>query len=168
MSRTSTNQLSAIEVKLELTLHAPQARVWAALVDETTAWWPKAFYATSSAKRFTIEPRLGGKVGEDAGNGEGLVWYTVIGVERPNLLLLSGHLVPPFAGPATSYLRLALSSAGDGATKLELTDSCFGQLADCDTESGWRQIFDEALRQHVEASPAPKKPETPAKKKKSK
>lgn len=157
MSKTATTQLSAIEVKLELTLHAPPARVWQALVDETTAWWPKAFYATTSAKRFVIEPRLGGKVGEESGDGEGLVWYTVIGVERPNFLLLSGYLVPPFAGPATSYLRLVLSVAGKDATKLEITDSCFGQLADCDTETGWRQIFDEGLRRQVETVESGKK-----------
>lgn len=166
MSRTSTNQLGAVEVKLELTLHASQTRVWEALVNETTAWWPKAFYATASAKRFVIEPRLGGKVGEEAGGGEGLTWYTVIGVEQPNFLLLSGYLVPPFAGPATSFLRLALSSAGPAATKLEITDSCFGQVADCNTEDGWRQIFDAALRQHVEAAPAA--PKKPAPKKKTK
>ena len=144
--------LGATTVRLELKLHAAQPRVWRALVTETNAWWPKSFHTSERTKRFVIEPRLGGMVGEVSAKGEGLVWYRVIGVESPHHLLLAGYLLPPWAGPASSLLRLALSADGPEGTKLEVTDSTFGQVGECDTAEGWRQIFDDHFRRHVEAS----------------
>jgi uncharacterized protein YndB with AHSA1/START domain len=143
--------LHATEAHVEVIIHAPLARVWKALVSETTAWWPKSFYTSERTKRFVIQPRLGGRVGEETGPGEGLTWYTVIGVDRPHLLLLAGYLLPPWAGPATSLLRLALTNSGPKETKLEITDSTFGKVAECDTADGWRQIFDGGLRTYLEA-----------------
>ena len=143
-------KIGATEVHLELTLHGSQARVWQALVAETSAWWPKSFYTSERTQRFVIEPKLGGMVGEVAGDGEGLAWYRVIGVEKPNHLLLAGYLMPPWAGPATSLLRLALSAASPTETKLEVTDSTFGKIGDGDNEDGWRQIFEQHFRAHLE------------------
>jgi hypothetical protein len=90
---------------------------------------------------------------EDHGKGEGLVWYTVHGIESPNYLWLIGYMGPPYGGPLGSILRISLSSAAADETKLEIIDSLFGQVEGCDQESGWRQIFDEHFRPHVESSP---------------
>jgi len=146
-----TKPVSAVQVELQIRIAAPQGRVWKALVSEVTKWWPKDFYASGDAKRFVIEARLGGRVYEDAGNGQGLVWYSVLGVEKPNFLLLAGFLAPPFAGPATSLLRLALSAPSKTETLLEITDAAFGCVADCNTAEGWGQIFDQGLRAYVES-----------------
>ncbi len=142
--------LAAIDVRLEFALHAPQARVWEALVSETPAWWPRSFLTSERTQRFIIEPRLGGMVGEVAGDGEGLVWYRVIGVESPVSLLLAGYLLPPWAGPATSLLRLTLTAVGPAETKLELVDSSFGKITGEGLADGWRQIFDEHFRAHLD------------------
>lgn len=142
--------LGATEVRLEISLHAAQARVWQALVKETSAWWPKTFHTSERTQRFVIEPRLGGMVGEISGKGQGLAWFRVIGVEAPNYLPLAGYLMPPWGGPASSLLRLALSAVSATETKLEVTDSTFGKVGDCDNEDGWRQIFAEHFRQHID------------------
>ena len=149
---TQTKPVSSVEAELQIRIAAPQARVWKALVSETTAWWPKDFYASSATKQFVIEPRLGGRVYEDAGGEQGIIWYSVIGVEKPNFLLLAGFLAPPFAGPATSLLRLALSAPSKTETLLEVTDAAFGCVADCNTAEGWSQIFDAGLRGYVEGA----------------
>jgi uncharacterized protein YndB with AHSA1/START domain len=141
----------SIEVKIELTMHAPQERVWSALINEANQWWPQSFYTSEKTKRFTLEPRLGGRMFEDCGKGEGLVWYTVNGIESPNYLSLVGYMGPPFGGPSTSILRIGLTAAGKDETKLEIIDSLFGQVEGCETESGWRTIFGEHFRAHVEA-----------------
>ena len=154
--KTSPAPTGATEVRLELTFHASQARVWRALVKETGIWWPKSFYAAERT-RFVIEPKLGGMMGEVGRPGEGLVWYRVIGVEKPNYLLFAGHLIPPWAGPAATLLRLALHAVSATETKLELTDSTFGKVGECDNEDGWRQIFDGHLRPHLEKSPRRRK-----------
>jgi uncharacterized protein YndB with AHSA1/START domain len=151
-SSSSVQPAAAHEIRLAFDLHAPPARVWQALVRETSAWWPASFHTSPRTKRFVIEPRLGGMMGEVAGRGEGLVWYRVIGVEKPVSLLLAGYLLPPWAGPATSLLRLTLTPIASG-TRLELCDSTFGRLGDAAaTSDGWKQIFADHFGPHVHTS----------------
>ncbi len=167
--KPTTKGIGSVEAKVELTIHAPQQRVWDALVHETTRWWPQSFWSSPKTRQFVIEPRLGGRVFEDYGNGEGFTWYQVIGLESPSTLHLIGHMGPPFGGPLATLLRLTLSAAGANATKLEITDAAFGQVADCDTESGWREVFGDHFRLYVEAAvPKPKlKPKPKPRKKKT-
>lgn len=145
----------SIEVRIDLTLHAPQQRVWDALANEADKWWPSSFYTSERTKRFVLEPRLGGRMFEDFGKGEGLVWFTVNGIESPNYLSLIGYMGPPFGGPAASILRIGVTAAGPNETKLEIIDSLFGQVDGCETESGWRAIFDEHFRAHLETAAQP-------------
>lgn len=149
--KPAVQETASLETMLEIRIHAPLLRVWDALVNEATQWWPKSFYSSPRTKKFVIEPKLGGRVGEDYGGGEGFNWYTVNGVEKPNFLLLVGYMGPPFGGPFCSLLRLDLNAVSDGETTLTITDAVFGVVTDCDAESGWRQIFDEGFRRHVEA-----------------
>jgi hypothetical protein len=65
-------------------------------------------------RRFVVEQKLGGRVFEDVGGGDGLFWYTVIGLEAGRELILAGRLLPPFGGPATTALRLTLSRTDRG------------------------------------------------------
>jgi len=155
--KLTTKGFGSVEAKVEVTVHAPQKRVWDALVNEAAHWWPKGFLSSAKAKKFVIEPRLGGRVFEDNGGGEGFVWYTVVGVDSPNSLQLSGFMGPPFGGPLSSLLRLELSSAGANETKLEIIDACFGQVGECDAASGWREVFDDNFRAYVESGVKRKK-----------
>jgi uncharacterized protein YndB with AHSA1/START domain len=150
--KRTSKAAGSVEANLEIKILAPQKRVWDALVNEAAQWWPKGFFSSEKAKKFVIEPRLGGRVFEDNGGGEGFVWYTVVGVDSPNSLQLAGFMGPPFGGPLSSLLRLQLTELGADQTKLEITDACFGQVGDCDTESGWREVFDDNFRVYVESS----------------
>src|SRR5882762_10797667 len=120
-----SSALSANEARLDFALHAPPVKVWRALVKETAVWWPQTFHTSPKTKRFVIEPKLGGMMGEISGPGEGLVWYRVIGVEKNVSLLLAGYLLPPWAGPATSMLRLTLTPVGKIETKFEIIEYAF-------------------------------------------
>lgn len=144
-----SSPVAAHEARLEFTLHAKPALVWKALVNDTTIWWPQTYYTSPKTKRFIIEPKLGGMMGEIAGQGEGLVWYRVIGVEKAASLLLAGYLLPPWAGPASSMLRLALTPAARDETKLELTEYTFGVLGECNSVEGWRDLFGGHFLPHV-------------------
>ena len=53
--------------ELEIAINRPIKKVWKALVDETTFWWPKDFYTNPKTKGFQIESRLGEKMFEDYG-----------------------------------------------------------------------------------------------------
>ena len=147
-----SSPLAANEARLEFILHAAPAKVWQALVKDTTVWWPQTFYTSAKTKRFVIEPKLGGMMGEITGPGEGLVWYNVIGVEKNVSLILLGCLLPPWAGPATSMLRLTLTPEGKDQTKLEINEYTYGVLGDCNTVEGWKQLFGDHFVPHVEKS----------------
>jgi hypothetical protein len=87
---------------------------------------------------------------EDAGDGNGLVWYQVIALNAPNAVTMSGFIAPPFGGPATSLLRVVFSAQGKFATMMEITDSTFGCLGDLSTtEEGWRMLFEGGFKAWV-------------------
>jgi len=139
-----------VRVELEIRIDSPRERVWKALIEETTFWWPRSFY-TGPAKGFHIEPRLGGRVYEDWGNEAGAVWYTVFALNPNTSLDLQGAMAVPY-GPAFTLLHLALEDDGAG-TVLKLSDSTLGESAgECDgtKEAGWMQVFSDGLKAYVE------------------
>ena len=142
------------QIEMEISIKAKPARVWEALVQETSRWWHKDFYTSPLAKGFVIEPRLGGQAYEDWGNGAGQVWYTVIGVHAPNSIMLLGLLTPAFGGPAQTILQLKLEASGKSTT-LQLSDTIFGRVSDeklTQTREGWTMLFDGGLKAFVEGA----------------
>src|SRR3954466_14591316 len=115
--------ITAATHRLSLEIGKPQTAVWKAFTGEIHSWWPKDFYATESPKRIVFEVKPGGRLYEDAGEGNGLVWYHVIALDAPNSITLSGFIAPPFGGPATSLLRVEFSgrSNNKNATQMEVT-----------------------------------------------
>ena len=74
---------------------------------------------------FEVKP--GGRLYEDSGNGNGLVWYQVIALNAPNSITMSGFIAPPFGGSHVTSTRI-FSVKDKSATIMEVTDSTFGCL----------------------------------------
>ena len=148
--KTSKTEVSAATHRLTLEIAKSHAAVWKAFTRDVHLWWPKDFYATEAPKRMVFEVKPGGRLYEDGGDGNGLVWYQVIALDAPNAITMSGFIAPPFGGPATSLLRIVFSAQGKSATVMELTDSTFGCLEDSTTEEGWRQLFEGGLKAWIE------------------
>lgn len=143
-----------VEVELEIPIKAKPGKVWKALVSETSSWWHKDFYTSPAAKGFIIEPKLGGRVYEDWGDGSGQIWYSVVGVDPQRSLSLQGHLTSAFGGPAHTLLRIELEAVG-ATTVLRVSDTIFGRVTDeklAQTREGWKMLFDGGLRAHVESA----------------
>lgn len=150
----SAANVTAHTHQLSFKLARPQAAVWRAFTEDIAVWWPEDFYATPAPRRLVFEPRVGGRLYEDRGEGNGLLWYQVIALEAPQTLLLSGAVAPPFGGPFTSLLRLTFTAVGKSSTRFELTDSVFGLLGDpTNVAAGWKALFEEAFKRHVEGPP---------------
>ena len=151
MTKTASRiEYGVVDVHLEVEIAAAPARVWKALIAEPGRWWPKDFY-TGPAKGFHIEPRLGGRVFEDWGDGNGVIWYTVFGVNPGVSLDLQGCMAVPY-GPALTLLHLDLAPRGSG-TMLALSDSTIGAAGHEGTEEktkGWQQVFGAGLKAFVE------------------
>ena len=155
VTKDKQKPLAAVQIDLDIEILSTREHVWTALVEKIDRWWPKGFYALENTEKFTFEPRLGGRMYEDAGNGAGILWYTVVGFDPPSNMSLAGHLVPPFAGPATTFLRLHLSQTGFRKTTLKITDSVFGVVGESAADSmrdGWKEVFDGGLKTYVESS----------------
>jgi hypothetical protein len=149
--KTSRDAISTATHRLTLEIAKPHAAVWKSFTADIHSWWPKDFYATESPKRIVLELKPGGRLYEDAGDGNGLVWYQVIALDAPNSITMAGSIAPPFGGPATSLLRVAFSARGKAATTMEVTDATFGCLGDTrSTEEGWRMLFEGGFKTWIE------------------
>ncbi|MEO9483977.1 MAG: hypothetical protein ABJG47_11045 [Ekhidna sp.] len=145
--------LSSATIQFEITLQADVDSVWNNLVNQTTKWWSKDFYTNTKTKGFHIEGRIGGKAYEDFGDGEGLIWSEVIGVDAPNSIQMKGLLAPEFGGPAISYISINLKSNGS-ETVFKFSDTLFGALGEATAdqiESGWKMIYGEAFKNYIES-----------------
>jgi len=140
------------ESTFEIAIDAPPSRVWRALVDETTSWWHDGFYAGRDPRGMRIEAQLGGRMWEDWGDGQGLVWGQVIGVRKDELLQVSGLIDASFGGPAGLITAFRLAPRGAGTT-LSFKETSWG-AANRSTrdslESGWRFLLDDCLRLWIE------------------
>ena len=68
-------------------------------------------------------------------------------------LHLVGHIAPQWGGPATTMLRVALEDDGQG-TRLRIADALFGNVTGdgaASLEAGWRALFGDGLKAHVES-----------------
>lgn len=88
--KTNKTSISAATHRLTLEIAKSHPAVWEGFTRGVHLWWPKDFYATESPKRIVFEVKPGGRLYEDAGDGNGLVWYSVIAVDAPNAITLSG------------------------------------------------------------------------------
>lgn len=159
-SSISRIEFGVAEVELEVLIAAPQERVWRALVDETMSWWDRQFFMNPSARALVVEPKVGGRVFEDWGNGAGIQWYHVIGVDPPNALMFTGQLNPTYGGPAVTIVQLSLSAIGP-RTVLRLGETAFGRIDDkveAFIRAAWESLFEKGLKPYVEAAHAKERP----------
>lgn len=153
---TADLETRALSSVLQISIAAPRAVVWRVLTEEVDGWWLPDFRMVGAGSTVTLEARAGGQLLEARPDGASLLWYTVAMCTPGESLQLVGHLCPPFGGPATSMLALALEER-DGASLLTVTDSLVGHVsestASCQLE-GWQALFGGGLKPHAEARAA--------------
>ncbi len=146
------NTISTTTIFVETTIAQPQARVWHALTEETNRWWQPEFYEHPNAKNLILESKVGGKFYEDAGQNEGLLRASVIGINSPHSLQLQGQLGAKAGGPAISFIHIQLE-AQKQRTLLKLSDSIFGPISKAlenRLSEGWTAILEKGLKPYLE------------------
>jgi uncharacterized protein YndB with AHSA1/START domain len=154
MDKLTTTTSLQLEIKIEAGLQT----VWKSLTEEADKWWRKDFYSNPSAKQFVIEPKLGGRIYEDCGNGEGTVWYTINSIKSPNLIEMAGYIPHKNKGFSISYVKITLEEKS-GSTKLILSDSVTGEIMteaeekECGKHytNGWTMLIKESFKNYVES-----------------
>jgi uncharacterized protein YndB with AHSA1/START domain len=142
----------AIQAVMELTINAPRQRVWEAFLNEPHEWWHKDFFTAKGPATFRIDSKIGGYMYEDAGDGAGMIWFTILGIWPGEMLFTIGHTAPPYGGPATGLVTFAFEEVDENTTKFKVTDDSFGHVSEdmvASAEGGWKMLFTE-LKTHVE------------------
>jgi len=144
-------------ILVEVLIEAPLERVWKTMVLETSAWWHKDFYTTPDPAGFHIEPRLGGRMYEDWGDGAGQVWGHVNGLREPSYLQVVGDSSKEWGGPSRNIMTWRLEQEG-ATTRLRLEHSIFGRITpevEDSLVSGWNQLFRDCLKPFAETGVVP-------------
>lgn len=141
-------------IKIEIPIDARLMDVWACLVEETNEWWGPKHYTSSHTKRMELQDYIGGKLMEDFGNREGIVWADVIGVKTPDYIMLKGHLAPEYGGPNISFSKISLEFKNN-ETSLHFEESWLQTSPNPNFEknlqTGWNAIFTD-LKEYVETN----------------
>lgn len=147
--------LSAVEIVTEVRIAAARDTVWDVLVQEPAPWWHAAYFTDPRGPKqggFHIEARLGGRMYEDWGQGNGLVWGTVIGLDRGRFLQIVGDSSPAWGGPSRNFQTYRLEDDGR-ATKLRFENAIFGRVDEGTLRSldeGWRFLLEQSLKRWCE------------------
>jgi uncharacterized protein YndB with AHSA1/START domain len=115
-------------VKLEVSVNAPAAKVYDALVGQVGSWWNPEHTYSHDAKNLSIDPRPGGCFCEKLPNGGGVEHLRVVYVGPPEVLRLSGALGPLQASGVAGSMTWKLTGDGDH-TRVQLSYSVGGFIA---------------------------------------
>lgn len=142
-------QVRTVHLENELRFRAPVERVYAALTTETLRWFPHT-YGGDRVRAIVFEPRIGGLLYEDWGDGAGHVYAQLVEFDPPRHWLTRGRL---HAGTIldTTY---DLEAADDGTTVIRVSKTAIGPMTD-DEAAGIRRygdlaLFEAALRAAIE------------------
>src|SRR5260370_23271504 len=81
-------------VKFDVNVNEPVAKVYDAVVGQVGSWWNPEHTYSHDAKNLSIDPRPGGCFCEKLPKGGGVEHLHVVYVAPPEVLRLSGGLVP--------------------------------------------------------------------------
>ena len=117
--------LNGFLVKFEVTVNAPAAKVYEALVGQVGSWWDSEHTYSGDARNLSIDARPGGCFCEKLPSGGGIEHARVIYVAPREVLRLSGALGPLQASGVAGTLTWKLTSGTDN-TRLQLSYSVGG------------------------------------------
>lgn len=112
-------------VKFEVSVNAPAAKVYDALVGQIGSWWDPEHTYSGDAKNLSIEARPGGCFCEKLPNGGAIEHMRVIYVARDQVLRLSGALGPLQASGVAGSMTWKLIGGSDN-TRVQLSYSVGG------------------------------------------
>ena len=112
-------------VQLDVSVNAPPAKVYEALVGQIGSWWNPEHTYSHDAKNLSIDARPGGCFCEKLPNGGGIELARVTYIAPPQVVRFSGALGPLQASGVAGSMTWKLT--GDaGNTRLELSYSVGG------------------------------------------
>lgn len=156
-------EIDTQEIEVIRTISKPRSDVWRGLTREIQEWWPKDFYIgpyeNIEPLGISLDARIGGLLAEDWGDGDGLVWGTVIACRKDSMLLVAGDSTGQWGGPNRGYSEYRLKDV-DGKTQITFKHEAWGQVPASTASSldeGWNTLMD-CLGRWVELGERPERP----------
>ena len=112
-------------VKFDVSINAPAAKVYDAMVGQIGSWWNPEHTYSHDAKNLSIDARPGGCFCEKLPNSGGIEHLRVVYVAPPQVVRFSGALGPLQASGVAGSMTWKVAGASDG-TRLELSYSVGG------------------------------------------
>jgi uncharacterized protein YndB with AHSA1/START domain len=112
-------------VKFEVSVIAPPAKVYEALVGQIGSWWNPEHTYSHDAKNLSIDPRPGGCFCEKLPNGGGVEHLRVVYIAAPQLVRFSGTLGPLQASGLAGSMTWKLNGSAEN-TRVQLSYSVGG------------------------------------------
>lgn len=143
--------MSSFEVSV--TVSHDKSHAWEYYFNQTNGWWPREYYTSAHTKRFTIDTYIGGKCYEDAGEGSGLIWGDVIGVDYTNWLLIRGNLTRDFGGPAITFEKFTFTQESKSNTTLTYSIDFIGNISPesiASLKKGWTEILQVKFKEYCD------------------
>lgn len=134
-----------IEIRQQIPLPAPPARVFEVFVTQIDLWWT-APYRLTEGGRITLDARIGGDLREEGAQGHVAVWGKVDEVAPGRILGLTGTFGMQTA--VTGRVRITLEAV-EGGTDLTLSHIALGPIAegaDQRYSAGWADLLGTRLR----------------------
>lgn len=138
------------QIEHEVTIEASVDRVFKGLTEKINDWWEFRLGGKDS-KQLILEPKMNGLFYEDFGNGQGVVWGTVIYYKEPEEIKLIGLL--GMRGAVNSHYSYKLETKGS-ATVLRLSHDAVGLLEpqwEEEHRKGWAYLLGK-LKEHMESN----------------
>ncbi len=152
VENTQQFKTSAYTYAFDVDIKASPEKVWKLLTTDIDSWWLKDFNSSPLTKAFQLEPKVGGRMFEDFGDDNGVLWGVVVHIEAPRRLQIQGSMFPEYGGPGTYILSAQIEETETGCL-LKITDSMFGNVTQEtveSTQSGWKTLFGEHLKNKAE------------------
>ncbi|NBI30418.1 SRPBCC domain-containing protein [Chengkuizengella marina] len=154
----SNNDMSLVhdsfQIEQEIIINANREKVYNAMTKGINDWWTYRLCGDGSI--LTLEPKVGGKFLEANKNGKAALWGTVIKINPPEEIRLSGLL--GMEGAVNSSYSFKLEEKGS-STVLKLSHHAVGLLNPDWQHShneGWKELLGDFLKNYVEKNELPK------------
>ena len=158
MTSITTKSPSIADVRTEVTIAASAKETWEALTTRIGDWWPAEFYCGGGQgqPRMILEAKPGGRMAEEWDDGDGLLWGTVVAVQKYKSLQASAVIGPSFGGPHTIFVEFAIEATDKGCV-VRHRETAHGFIAEgnvAEKEKGWSFLL-QTLKAHLEGVAAP-------------
>ena len=135
-----------------------QKNAFEIFLNQMASWWPMDKFTVSAmagkpATGIRVDPRVGGQIVEIGGDGEEVLWGTILTCEPHARVTMDFHIPRPGdVVTARPLLELDFVALGPAQTRVTLTQSNFEALGEMGAPVrggytfGWQMIFEGGYR----------------------